>query len=170
MDPNIEPAFGPIEDLVLQVFRRYFASVPEVTVYTEFSEDMQLPAIVARADRRSGITAFHTTTDDRFLKPSVIAVSTIAGGPNADEDASHLAEACRLALRRAQMEQWVIPKVGHISVVDNSTPATRVSDWATSTAVVQYASLPKGAARYEGIFRLLVRPPIGGTNNPFLPH
>jgi hypothetical protein len=170
VDKALEPDFGPIEDLIKQIFERYFATVPNVHVYTEFSEGMQMPAVIGRADRRSGITAFHSTTDDRFLKPAVIAVSAFADGINADEEASQLAEACRLALRRAQMEQWVIPGIGHISVVDNSTPATRTTDWATSTAVVQYASLPKGAARYEGIYRLLVRPPVGGTNNPFLPH
>lgn len=169
MDHSIEPAFGPVEDLLLQIFRRYFASHPEVHVYSEFEIGMAVPAVVGRADRRSGITAFHTTTDDRFLKPAVIAVSAFCDGPNADDDASHLIEACRLALRRAHLEQWVIPGVGHIALVDNSTPATRTTDWATSTAVVQYASLPKGMARYEGIFRLLIRPPVGGTKNPFLP-
>lgn len=169
MTAQVEPDFGPIEDLVLGIFRRYFASHPEVYIDSEFSESMPLPAVIARADRRSGITAFHSTTDDRFLKPAVIAVSTFCIGPNADSDSSHLAEACRLALRQALREQWVIPGAGHLALVDNSTPATRVSDWATSTAVVQYASLPKGAARYEGIYRLLVRPPVGGSNNPFLP-
>jgi hypothetical protein len=164
-----EPAFGPVEDLMLGVLRRYFATVPSVYVTSEFHEGLLLPAVIARADRRSGTTAFHSTTDDRFMKPVVVAVSAICDGPNADKDASDLAEACRLGLRRAHMEQWVIPGVGHIAVLDNSTPATRVSDWATSTAVVQYASLPKGAVRFEGIYRILVRPPVGGVENPFLP-
>lgn len=169
MNHEREPDFGAAEDLLLGIFRRYFADHPEVTITPEFYEGMPLPAVIARADRRSGTTAFHTTTDDRFMKPIVCAVSAICEGPNADKEASQLIEACRLGLRRAHIQQWVVSGVGHIALVDNSTPATRVSDWATSTAVVQYASLPQGAVRYEGIFRILVRPPVGGSGNPFLP-
>lgn len=169
MHSNPEPAFGPVEDLLKEVLGRYFASIPAVNVSTEFYEGMPLPAVIARADRRSGTVAFHTTTDDRFMKPAVISISAICDGPNADKEASDLIEACRLAMRRAQMEQWVVPGIGHISVVDNSTPASRVSDWATSTAVVQYASLPLGTVRYEGIFRILIRPPKSGADNPFIP-
>jgi len=165
----LDPDFGPIEDLLLGVFNRFFATVPGVVIAPEFYEGMQVPAVIGRADRRSGTAAFHSNTDDRFLKATVISVSAICDGPDADREASDLIEACRLALRQAQMEQWVIPGAGHIALIDNSTPATRVTDWATSTGVVQYASLPQGMVRYEAIFRLLVRPPVGGTDNPFLP-
>lgn len=169
MEYEPAPDFGPIEDLVNGIFARYFVTHPEVTVTTSLYEGMQLPVVFARADRRSGVTAFHSGTDDRFMKAAVIAVSSICDGINADEEASHLNEACRLALNQAVAQQWVIPGAGHLVLVDNSTPATRAADWATSTAVVQYASLPAGLVRYEGIFRLLVRPPVGGSRNPFLP-
>lgn len=164
-----EADFGPIEDLLLGIYKRYFASHPEVLVTTEFSEGMALPAVVARADRRSGTQAFHSTTDDRFAKPAVISVSAFCEGDDADAMSSHLIEACRLGLNQALRQQWVIPHCGHLTAVDNSTQATRVTDWATSTGVVQYASLPQGVVRYEAIFRILVRPPVGGSGNPFLP-
>ena len=160
------PDFGPVEDLLLGIFRRYFAGM-DVEIDTEFHEGMGLPAIVARADRRSGTVAF-SSPDDRFMKPQVISVSAICEGPNADADASHLIEAARIALRVAEQQQWVVPFVGHIAHIENSTPAARASDWATSTGVVQYASLPKGATRYEAIFRLMLRPPKGGSRNPFI--
>jgi hypothetical protein len=164
-----EPDFGPVETLMQGILGRWFATHPEVLVTTEFYEGMGLPLVIARADRRSGTQAFHSTSDDRFMKPGVISVSSICEGPDADEMSSHLIESCRLALRRALKEQWVIPGAGHLSFLDNSTPATRVTDWATSTAVVQYSSLPKDAVRYEAIFRILYRPPLGGSGNPFLP-
>lgn len=164
-----DPDFGPIEDLVQGIFDRYFATVPEVNVTTGIYEGMALPAVIARADRRSGTQAFHSTTDDRFTKAAVISVSAICEGPNGDSQASHLIEACRLGLNKAFQQQWVVPFCGHLTLVDNSTEPARVTDWATSTGIVQYASLPQGSVRYEGIFRILVRPPVGGSGNPFLP-
>lgn len=166
IDPNL-PVFGAAEDLLLGIFREYFQG-KDVTVTSEFSEGLALPAVVARADRRSGTTSFQTK-DARFLRPVIISVSTIASGADADLLASQLSEATKLALLQAQLTQQVVPNAGYISYIENSTPPTRVSDWQTSTAVVQYASLPKGATRYEAVYRLMIRPPEQITiNNPFV--
>lgn len=170
----IPPDFGPVEDLMLGIFRRWFDG-QDVTVLSEFEEHMSLPTVVVRADRRSGLAAFHSTSDDRFARASVVSISVFCNGPtgnglNADKQASQLAESCTLAMRTAVSEQWVIPRAGHLSVIDNSTPFMRAQDWQTSTSVVQYASLPDGTVRYEAVYRILFRPPVEGSGNPFLPN
>lgn len=172
IDPS--PDFAPVEDLLLGVFRRWFAGL-DVYVGAEFTKEMPLPAVISRADRRSGLQAFHSTSDDRFQRAVVISVSVFCDGPthsglNADRQGGQLAESCALALRHAFSEQWVVPGAGHIAFVDQTIPFTRVTDWQTSTSVVQYASLPDGMVRYEAIYRILIRPPVEGSGNPFLPN
>lgn len=162
------PFFGSVDELVRKVFEGFFAG-QDVHVYTTFSENMLTPAIVARRDRRSGTLAL-ATRDDRFMESAIVMVSTITDGPDADEQGEELAEMCRYALRQAQQQQLSIPGCGSIAVMQVSTHPAKVADWQTSTSVVQYASLPKNACRYEIIVRLLVRPPNQDTiTNRFKP-
>lgn len=143
-------------------------NISGVHVGTLVTANMPMPAIVARRERRSGTIA-NKTSDDRFLRPSVVSINTFTSGIDADEEGEELHEAVQLALRTAQIEQWVIPDAGVINQLENSTTPSRVADWATSTGVVQYASLPKGWVRYESIYRLLIRPPHQDTiTNRFL--
>lgn len=155
------PVFGSMDELLLGIFRRFFEG-QDIHLGTLFTEDLQPPIIIARRERRSGTVA-DSTEDHRFLMPAIFSVNTITAGVDADEIGEELQEACRLALIQAQQEQWVIPDAGVISTIENSTVATRVSDWATSTGVVQYASLPKHWVRYESIYRVLYRPPQQST-------
>lgn len=162
------PYFGSVDDLVRKIFEGFFTG-QNIHIYTTFSENMMTPAIVARRDRRSGTLALQSR-DDRFMEPAIVMVSTITDGADADEQGEELAEMCRYALRRAQQLQLSIPDCGSIAVLSVSTHPAKVSDWQTSTAVVQYASLPKNAVRYEFIVRLLVRPPNQSTiSNRFKP-
>lgn len=162
------PHFGSVDELVRKIFEGFFVN-QEVHVYTQFTENMQTPAIVARRDRRSGTLAL-ASADDRFMESAIIMVSTITDGPDADEQGEELAEMCQYALRRAQQQQLSIPGCGSIAVMQVSTHPAKVSDWQTSTSVVQYASLPKNACRYEFIARLLLRPPSQDTiTNRFMP-
>ena len=166
--PEHTPFFGSVDDLLREVLEKFFTG-QNVHVYTLFSENMQTPAIVARRDRRSGTLALQSR-DDRFMQPAIIAVSTITEGPDADEMGEELQEMCRYALRQAQQQSRSFPNCGHIAVMEASTHPAKVSDWQTSTSVVQYASLPKGAVRYEAIYRLLIRPPAQSTiTNRFKP-
>ena len=151
------PVFGSTDDLLLGIFHKFFEG-QGVHIGTLWSEDLQPPIIMARRERRSG-TISNKSSDDRFLQPAIVAVNTITAGLDADEEGEELQEACRIALRQAQQTQLVIPDAGVISRIENSSPTSRVSDWATSTGVVQYASLPKTWVRYESIYRLLIRPP-----------
>lgn len=162
------PYFGSVDELVREVLEKFFQD-QDVHVYSLFSENMQTPAIVARRERRSGTLALHTG-DDRFMMSAIVMVTTITNGVDADEEGEELQEMCRYALRQAQQRQYSIPGCGSIAVMEESTHPAKVSDWQTSTSVVQYASLPKNAIRYEAIFRLLVRPPAQDTiTNRFKP-
>jgi hypothetical protein len=162
------PIFGSADELVRKIFESFFAGTG-VHIYSGYSENMQTPAIVARRDRRSGTLALHSQ-DDRFMQPAILMVSTVTSGVDADEEGEELQEMCRYALRQAQQKQLSFPNCGHIAVMEASTHPAKVSDWQTSTSVVQYASLPKGAVRYEAIFRLLIRPPAQSTiTNRFKP-
>lgn len=170
MEPQYipSPIFGSVDELVRKIFESFFQG-QDVNIYSIFSENMKTPAIVARRDRRSGTLAL-ASRDDRFMESAIVMISTITNGPDADEEGEELAEMCRYALRQAQQLQVSIPGCGSIAVMQVSTHPAKVSDWQTSTSVVQYASLPKNAVRYELIVRLLLRPPDQSTiTNRFKP-
>jgi hypothetical protein len=162
------PHFGSVDELVREIFTQFFAG-QQVHIYTTFQENMQTPAIIARRDRKSGTLAL-ATRDDRFMQSAIVMVSTLTEGPDADEMGEELQEMCRYALRQAQQLQVCVPGCGSIAVLNESIHPSKVADWQTSSSVVQYASLPKNAARYETIFRILVRPPAQDTiTNRFMP-
>jgi hypothetical protein len=162
------PYFGSVDELFREVFTQFFAG-QDVHIYTTFSENMQTPAIVARRERRSGTLAL-SSNDDRFMQPAIVMVSCITSGIDADEEGEELAEMCRYALRQAHQMQVSIPGCGSIAELQISTHPSKVSDWQTSTSVVQYASLPKNACRVEQIVRVLIRPPAQDTiTNRFKP-
>ena len=162
------PVFADTNRLLMAIFNEFFAG-QDIAIRTLFSEEMPTPAIVARRERRSG-NGEARNADPRFIEPSVVAVNTITSGLEAESEGSELQEMCRIALLQAQLEQRSYPGIGHIAAIENSTSASQVSDWATTTGIVQYAALPKGAVRFESVFRLLIRPPVtGGAINRFRP-
>lgn len=162
------PYFGSVDELIRKILEGFFTG-QNVAVHTTFSENMTMPAIVCRRDRRSGTLAL-ASRDDRFMESAIVMISTITDGPDADEQGEELAEMCRYAIRQAQQLQLEIPGCGSIAVMQVSTHPAKVSDWQTSTSVVQYASLPKNACRYEIILRVLIRPPDQSTiTNRFKP-
>ena len=162
------PVFGDTNRLMMAILNDFFAG-QDIAIRTLFSEEMPTPAIVARRERRNG-NGEARNADDRFMEPAVISVNTLTSGLEAESEGSELQEMCRIALRQAQLEQRVYPGLGHIAKIENSTSASRVNDWATTTGIVQYASLPKGVIRFESVYRLLIRPPVSaGVNNRFRP-
>ena len=162
------PYFGSVDELLREIFTKFFQD-QDVHVYTTFQENMKTPAIIARRDRKSGTLAL-STRDDRFMQSAIVMISTITDGPDADEMGEELQEMCRYALRQAQQLQVSIPGCGTIAVYQESMHPSKVADWQTSTSVVQYASLPKNAVRYETVARLLIRPPAQDTiTNRFKP-
>lgn len=161
------PVFGSAEELLLGVLRKFFEG-KGVHVGTLFSPGLEPPVVMVRRERRSGAVGMRGY-DERHLQASIISINTITSGVDADELCEELQEACRLAIRQAQLDQTVIPGAGHISRIESSIMPSRVSDWATSTGVVQYAALPKGWVRYEAIYLLMLRPPDQtAVNNRFI--
>lgn len=164
------PVFGLVEDLMLGILRPAFAGT-NVTVASTFTEGMGVPAVIARQDKKSGNAVIYSG-DARFLRPALLSIDAICTGPDADQDAGMLQEAVTQIIMRAQREQTVVPGVGYISAIENVGNAARSSDWATSTGVVQYASLPQGAVRYDSTMRLYIRPDTNQSlvrsENPFL--
>lgn len=151
------PIFGSADELLLGIMREFFDG-KGVHVGTLFSAGLEPPMVIVRRERRSGTTGL-LVGDDRYLQPAICSVNTITSGVDADELGEELQEACRIAIRQAQLFQTVIPGAGSINRIENSIPPSRVSDWATSNGPVQYAQLPKGHVRYESVYRLLLRPP-----------
>lgn len=161
------PIFGSADELMLGILRPFFEG-QGVHIGTLFASALEPPIIIVRRERRSGAQAFDSQ-DDRFIQSALVSINTITAGVDADEIAEELQEACRIAIRQAVINQTVVPGAGHITRLDNAVLPSRVSDWATSTGVVQYASLPKGWVRYESVYKLLISPPDQAlANNRFI--
>lgn len=167
------PVFGAAEDLVIGLLRPYFerladAGGPDVRVYTQYEDGMVTPSVLAINTRRTGIDAY-AVKDEAFIRSVVLEVNTLTTGRNADKDAADLQEAVRHVFMDARRRQVVIPNVGVINTMSSSVMATRQTDWATSSGPTQYAKLPHGASRYEGRYRLLIRPPSTYENQFLAP-
>jgi hypothetical protein len=166
--PDIQiPVFGSTDELLLKLLQDFFEG-QNIHIGTLYSEEIEPPMILARAERRSGGIA-DNVSDERFLHPVLVSISTITSGIDADEVAEELQEAVRICLRQAQINQTVVPNGGVINRITNASSPSRVSDYATSSGVVQYASLPRGWVRFESIWRLILRsPPQNTITNRFL--
>lgn len=161
------PDFGSADEMFVELFRRFFDG-QGIYIGTVFEPGIPIPAIVTRRERRSG-TQGMGTKDERFLRSIVMSVNVLTEGLDADADGEALSDMCYRALLEAHANQIVIPGHGHIASIVNASTVAREADWATSTGVVQYASLPKGVVRYETIYRLLIRPPVAGASNKYAP-
>lgn len=161
------PIFGSADELILGILRPFFEG-KDVHIGTLYSHGIEPPMIIARRERRSGTQAADVA-DDRFVQPAIFSINTITSGVDADEVGEELQEACRIAIRQAVINQTVIPGAGHIVKLDNAIIPSRVSDWATSSGVVQYSQLPKGWVRYESVYRCILAPPDQAlANNRFV--
>ncbi|MFJ3775226.1 hypothetical protein ACIPX0_26370 [Streptomyces sp. NPDC090075] len=143
---------SPVEDLMLAVLRD---GLPDIQVQSLISKGQTFPLVLIRRDPSFGNWA----GDTRFLDAARVAVHTFCQDPNGDEDAAILAEAVRIVIRDAWLEQKVIPGRGHITRADLSSAPRRVTDWATATGPVQYADLPTGVWRYEATYDIEIRKP-----------
>ena len=162
------PVFGSVDDLMVALFRDFFTG-QNIHIGTVFSSAIEPPIIIVRRERRSGQASIDSS-DDRYIQSAIVSVNTITAGPDADMLGEQLQEAARIAIREAQQNQITVPGLGSISSITNSIEPSRVSDWATSTGVQQYASLPKGWTRYESVYRFLLRPPEQSlVTNPYIP-
>lgn len=175
------PEFGPSEDLLLRILRDYFYGDPNVFdppvdpefvphIRTLLPEDTKFPLLLVRRDRRSGSQTLDTN-DQRHSLSAVATMETLCQGDDADEANALLQEAVRLCILGAVERQAGYPDLGYLNRVNIWSQPARVSDYATSTGVVQYASLPNGVVRYESIYQFIMRPvKAGATGNPYIRH
>lgn len=165
------PSAGSPQRLIVGILRPWFSEFPHIKVGTLIPQDMSeaMPFVLVRTDRRTGRES-GVSRDERFLRTARIGVEVFTSGLDAEATGYDIEESAQLAIFHAHRNQIVVPGVGSISAITSSTNIARVSDYATSTGVVQYASLPKGAVRHEAVYQFLVRPPVGGAkNNAFVP-
>lgn len=141
---------SPVEDLLLALLPDQLPGVP---VQTLIEDEQTFPFILIRSNGSWG----NWTGDERFLDAAEIRVHTFADGINADEDANNLAEAVRVTLRDSK--NIVVPQRGHITNIQMTSRPRRVTDWATSSGPVQYASLPAGVFRWEAVYHVTIRKP-----------
>lgn len=160
------PVFGSPVDLIMTILEPLKAK--GVHIYPAFEDNMILPAVIPLLSRRSGQAGF-AAASVVHTRVALLELNTITDGPDADELADQLQEAARKLILEAWLNQTEVPGAGVINRIDNSTMATAVSDWQTSSGVVQYANLPNGAQRFEAVYRLLLRPPRSTQPlNPFI--
>lgn len=167
------PSFGTTEDLILGLLRPWFAAVeaaggPKVNIYTDYQEGMVPPFVLVMNTRRTGIEAY-ATKEDNWARSAVLEVNTVCDGTEAERDAADLQESVRHCLIEAQANQTVVPNVGVINQITTPVMATRQTDWASASGPVQYAKLPHGQTRYEGRYRLIMRPPSTYENQFLAP-
>lgn len=144
---------SPVEDIAIALLRSRLGGVP---VKSLIDHDQQFPLVLVRRGDSFGIG---TSGDERFVDDAVLIVHTFCIDPDGDEDAALLAEAVRVVLRDAWLDQTKVPGRGHITHFEVLSRPRRAPDWATATGPVQYADLPTGAHRYETRFQIRVRRP-----------
>lgn len=157
---------GLVEDLILGVLRDFFQHRPDITIRERYAEGLSLPLIVPTQRNRAGVVGYQNP-NDRWLRTSIIEVSTFMDGPDRDEQNGYLQEACRHALFQAQRDQVEYPGIGVLNQVQGGTYARPEGDWATTSHAVQYAKLPHNVSRFESTYRVLVRPSTT-FYNPYL--
>jgi hypothetical protein len=146
---------SPVEDIMLHVLRAEIQTPHGISVQSLIEIDQTFPLVLVR--RGPGFGEWEG--DTRFTDVADIIVTTFAPDPNGDEDASILAEVCRVVLRDAWLDQTVVPGRGHIFRCQMTSAPRRVTDWATSSGPVQYADLPTGVWRYETEYNIGIRKP-----------
>ena len=174
------PEFGPAEDLLLRILRQYFYGDPlalsrppgsgptDPEIVTLLPQDQVFPTVLIRRDKRSGSQNIRVE-NQRHMQSMVATFETFTQGLEADREGSMLQESVRHALQGAVDRQAGYPDIGYLNHMSLWSQPARVSDYATSTGVVQYASLPNGVVRYESIYQFIIRPVERGmTDNQFL--
>jgi hypothetical protein len=141
---------SPVEDILLYVLRQ---GLPGVQVQSLIADDQGWPLVLVRRLASFG----EWNGDERFIDQADVAVQCFAEDPDSDRDAALLAEAVRVVLRDAWVENAIVPGRGHITRITMTSAPRRAADFATATGPVQYADLPTGVTRYESQFRVSVR-------------
>ena len=161
------PIFTPVEDLLLAVFRPLEDAIPGLTVVTRIpeAESLTTPFVLVRGDVADWTSDSFAGNDTRFIRRAIAEIQTFTTDPDGETKGGLLSEIARQRLWAVKRSQTVFPGLGHITSVRTNSPAHAVSDWATSTGVVQYANIPKGVHRFEAKYGIGYRPDF---DNPIL--
>ena len=152
--------FRSTTDLVLALLKPLEGEIPGLKVRSLIEESATLPYILVRAVSGAwGSDSFHGA-DRRFLQRAVVDIQTFTAGKDSDTSGDALSELCFQMLYTAKENRTRVPGVGYLNYIRTSTSARRVSDWATSTGVQQYANLPKGWTRYQATYGIVHRPDL----------
>lgn len=147
---------SPVEDMILYVLRDKLADVPVFTLIPEDPPDMF--ALVRKDDPIAP-----SRVDEHALGYADFFINVFATDPAGDIKAALISEAIRVVLRDAWLDKLYVPQRGWIIRTRETSPATRVTDWATSSGPVQYADLPAGFTRYESKFSVKWRRDINSS-------
>lgn len=151
--------FGPVEDLLLELLWPLEDEIPGLMIRSLIPDDVTCPFVLVRREPGAYSSAsFGLAGDDRFIERAVVKINTFTQDPDGDARGALLQDVIRRRLQACWWRQIVVPGLGAIARIQTSAPAQRVSDWATSTGVVQYANLPQNSHRYEATFGLAIRP------------
>lgn len=143
---------SPVEDLVLTLLRD---ALPEMQIGSLVADHQTFPFVLVRRGDTFGVW----DGDTRFVDSAMLIIHTFAEDPDGDEDAAILAEAVRVVLRNAWLNQTVVPGRGHITNCRMLNAPRRAPDWTTAVGPVQYADLPTGIHRYETRYQIDIRKP-----------
>lgn len=156
------PHFSPVEDLILAIVRPLEDELPGLKVRTiyEGKENFSTPYVLVRRVPAPFASSQFGQGEERFIQRAALAIQVITEDPDGDEKAAQLSEVIRRVLLTAWHRGTVVPKIGSIAHIVTLAPPHRVSDWATGTAIVQYATLPQNMHRYETEYGLILRPAL----------
>lgn len=158
LDFSGSAAFAPATDLVQAILKPLEGEVPGLKVRSLIEQNMTTPYVLARMTFGSWTSDSFHDSDNRFSRRAIVDVHVFTDGVDGDTSAWALSELCWQVLHRAVANQTVVPGVGSIAFLRINSPARRVSDWATSTGVQQYANLDKNYTRYQAVYGIVQRP------------
>lgn len=159
-------AFLAPEDLILGYLKPLEGVVPNLKVGTWIAEDQTFPFVKVRVENAAQASGSFGGREVRWLRRAVFTVETFTQDPDGDYAGSRLQDIVVRRMLSAFVKQEVVPGVGHMGDFVILDPPHRASDWATSTGIVQYASLPQGVHRYESAFLIAHRPDMTTSIDP----
>ena len=141
----------PVEECALDAMRQAITSTP---IFTLIPADVQDKAFyLVRREPGEG----YWNGETRFIDEGGVVINAYAYGSDGDEKAALMAEAARVVMRNAWLNNHHTPGVGWISRLWMPEEPVRKSDFANSAGPVQSADLPAGFFRYELHLQMMVR-------------
>jgi hypothetical protein len=160
--PKFHPIFASPEDLLLAILKPLEDEIPGLKVRTMIEDDtFTTPYVMVHAGSGAWVSDSFANADNRLWRRFLADVQVWTSGRDAEEKAWLLHELVRRKIQHSFDSQTVYPGLGHLAGFRTNSPAHKTPDWATATGVNQYANLPKGMVRYQAMYGMAMRPPLG---------